>query len=523
MDNQHKLNQLTSKPLFSFLIIVAFVIVKLNHIGVSFFWDESWVYAPALRIMAENGPSLIPDAIPLEYSRGHPLLFHFLGGVWIKIFGPSNSSMHLFALSISIGFLLIARQFLSRLFSHNIAFWVLLILCFQNIFLAQSSMVLPEMLLATLSLGAVYFYWAKNKWLYFIMAALAILTKETGILVVISIVSYDVFINLINKEKAHVLIKSALTLSLPLIVLIVHMLYLKSAFGWYLYPEHTGMVNLDIISIFKRLGQVIADQILIQKRSWIALPFILLYIFDILKSQKFFNYIFLFVSVIICAFFYMKIGQQFALSNLFILLVTHWMVSKLIIEKNLKEQPLILFFIFILAYGLFSAANFYTVRYLLSTLIFTLIIPIYYLLEHSALKKFAPYYFLAIMGVFIANLYHPKDVNDVNLTYLNYSPVQSEVVSYFENENLYDAQINTMFLCSVALSDQYAGYRNTKTDFTFVNKENNQQVDYYIFYNIEDNPNRDRLIENNAGTMVKRIEKGNIWFEIWKEETKTDL
>ena len=205
------------------------------------------------------------------------------------------------------------------------------------------------------------------------------------------------------------------------------------------------------------------------------------------------------------------------------MLVTHYVISKIIINKNVDERPIVLFFIFIVIYALFAAANFYTVRYLLSTLIFTLIIPIYYLLEHSALKNMTPYYFIAIMGVFIMDLYHPNDINDVNLTYLNYSPVQTEVVRYFENENLYDAQINTMFLCSVALSDQFAGYRNTKDEFSFVNKENNRQVDYYIFYNIEDNPNRLRLIENGEGILVKRIEKGNIWFEIWQEEIKTDL
>ena len=180
-------------------------------------------------------------------------------------------------------------------------------------FFAQSSMVLPEILLATLSLGAIYFYWSKNRWMYFMMAALAILTKETGILVVISIISYDVLVHLLNREKISLLSKSAIILSLPLLVLIVHMLYLKSAFGWYLYPEHTGMVNLDIIVIFKRFGQVIADQIIIQKRSWIAIPFMLFYIYDILKSQKFFDYILLFVSLIICSFFYMKLGYQFAL------------------------------------------------------------------------------------------------------------------------------------------------------------------------------------------------------------------
>jgi hypothetical protein len=66
----------------------------------AFFWDEAWGYAPALKSMAQAGPSLLPGSISTDLSRGHPLLFHFLGGVWIKIFGETNLSLHAYAFSL---------------------------------------------------------------------------------------------------------------------------------------------------------------------------------------------------------------------------------------------------------------------------------------------------------------------------------------------------------------------------------------------------------------------------------------
>ena len=89
------------KVLF-FTLLFGLIIYKLKFLNLPFFWDESWVYAPSLRMMHDNGPSMMPNIIPIEYSRGHPLLFHFLGGVWLKIFGTSLISFHSFALFISV-------------------------------------------------------------------------------------------------------------------------------------------------------------------------------------------------------------------------------------------------------------------------------------------------------------------------------------------------------------------------------------------------------------------------------------
>src|SRR4051812_16040636 len=81
--------------------VVGFILFKIPHLYLPFYWDEAWVYAPAIKIMSQQGLSMLPGAIPVEYSRGHPLFFHFLGSGWIKLFGDNNFSVHCFALLIS--------------------------------------------------------------------------------------------------------------------------------------------------------------------------------------------------------------------------------------------------------------------------------------------------------------------------------------------------------------------------------------------------------------------------------------
>ena len=104
-----------------FTLLFGLIIYKLKFLNLPFFWDESWVYAPSLRMMHDNGPSMMPNIIPIEYSRGHPLLFHFLGGVWLKIFGTSLISFHSFALFISVLVIIAFFFFTTAFFNVKIA------------------------------------------------------------------------------------------------------------------------------------------------------------------------------------------------------------------------------------------------------------------------------------------------------------------------------------------------------------------------------------------------------------------
>lgn len=87
--------------------LIGWILIRAQYLDMAYYWDEAWVYVPGIQHMAETGPSLLPDAIPEYYSRGHPLLFYFLGSIWIKIFGSSYVAFHAYPLLISVICLLV--------------------------------------------------------------------------------------------------------------------------------------------------------------------------------------------------------------------------------------------------------------------------------------------------------------------------------------------------------------------------------------------------------------------------------
>ncbi|MFA4853543.1 MAG: hypothetical protein WC599_13585, partial [Bacteroidales bacterium] len=102
------------------ILVIAFIIIKIPYLSLPYYWDEAWVYGPALRIMESHKLSLLPDALPVYYSRGHPLFFHFMGALWLRIFGTSLVASHIYALFISIALLISVYIFCKQLFSKEV-------------------------------------------------------------------------------------------------------------------------------------------------------------------------------------------------------------------------------------------------------------------------------------------------------------------------------------------------------------------------------------------------------------------
>mgnify|MGYP003340450085 CR=1 FL=1 len=77
-----------------------------------------------------------------DLSRGHPLLFHFIGGCWIKLFDDSLFSMHSFAFTLSI-ILFFSCFFIGfKLFGPLEGFFVAVGTITQNLVFGQSDPVL---------------------------------------------------------------------------------------------------------------------------------------------------------------------------------------------------------------------------------------------------------------------------------------------------------------------------------------------------------------------------------------------
>lgn len=169
------------------LVAFAFILFKLPYLSLPYYWDEAWVYAPAVKAMHENGISLLPWAIPPELSRGHPLLFHVLGALWMRAFGDTFTAMHSLPLCISILLILASYWLGARLGGEWMGASAALLVASNEMLLAQSGLLLPEVTLALLMTLAVIAYLARFPWLYLITCTLALWTKETALVLVIAV------------------------------------------------------------------------------------------------------------------------------------------------------------------------------------------------------------------------------------------------------------------------------------------------------------------------------------------------
>jgi 4-amino-4-deoxy-L-arabinose transferase-like glycosyltransferase len=215
-------------PLLFIIVLIGFVVFKWAHLKFPYCWDEVCFYGPAVGFMYKNGISLSPQALPIDYSRGHPLLFHFLAVSWMNVFGPSLRSLHLFALSISITLLISIYLFCRNFFSEKMALTAIVIIIIQPVFLVQSSLILPEVLLALFLITALFAYLSDYNILYWFSAACAIMTKETAIVLFCSIPTYEFILFLRNKEKNYSLfIKKLFFIISPVFVWVLFLFWQK--------------------------------------------------------------------------------------------------------------------------------------------------------------------------------------------------------------------------------------------------------------------------------------------------------
>lgn len=170
------------KNLFFIIPVVILLIIQIPNLGLPYFWDEAWSYFPAIKKMAEVGPSLMPGVLPIDYCKGHPQLFFFITSAWMKIFPDNIIMMRILPLLFSIALLVAIYVGLLKLANWETAIIASLLLSVQSMFLAQSIFLLPEMLLTLLFVLSFFFFLQKKFTAYAITSSLMVMTKETAII-----------------------------------------------------------------------------------------------------------------------------------------------------------------------------------------------------------------------------------------------------------------------------------------------------------------------------------------------------
>lgn len=243
-------------PQLSWLLLiigcVVFVGLKWQDLSLPMYWDEIGVYGPGILFMLDHGISLLPEGLDPELSRGHPLLFYFLFASWSKIVGYSLLKLHFLALIITLS-LFVSVFYISKKISPDLsALLMTFYLMAQGAVFAQSVLALPEMLLSLEILWALYFFSQKRYTGYFIWASLALLTKESALVLPIACASWHIWLFIRKKEDFQ--LKTLLFACLPVAPYIGFLLIQKQTHGWYFFPYHMELVNMNSTEILKKLG-----------------------------------------------------------------------------------------------------------------------------------------------------------------------------------------------------------------------------------------------------------------------------
>ena len=229
---RHEIPSYTPIWLFS-IALLAFVALKIPHLGLPFFWDEAGVYGKMVFEFATHDLSLHPKAIDQWLSRGHPLLYPNIIAIGCKLFGTSVTVAHAGNFILACALVISMFFHLSKAFHPWVGLGASLILMSMPLFFTQSVFVLPEVALALMLWWTTWAFIHKNYIIYILAGTCAILIKEPALIWIGALFGWSLVFDRLA------LYKKLLWLA-PYIPFGVFLLIQKQTFGWYFFPYHTG-------------------------------------------------------------------------------------------------------------------------------------------------------------------------------------------------------------------------------------------------------------------------------------------
>lgn len=421
------------------VVVLVFIILKLQTIATPYFWDELGVYVPGALMMKDNHTiGLLPSCLEPLYSRGHPLLFVFLQAIYFKIFGDNVVSGHSFSIILGCVTLLVFYWCSKDLFNKKTALLASVLLAVQPVFFAMAGVVLPEMMLTVFLIPAI---WAiiRKRWLVCaVFSTLAMFTKEAAI--IIPGVAFIVLLMDGIREKELLKGKRFLHLLLagtPLILFAIFLFIQKKQNGWYLFPEHLGYIKPS------ELGD---------------------------KSIKIFKDIF--------------IAQGRFFTSIFLLI-------GLLKFRAERQNPIFLVvFIFVLLGVLSAGLNFYLMRYILFIIPFTILLSTHFglLLIEQTNKKFQAtltLFFVVVSASLSVLFLNGNKFNDTaDMSYLKVVNCEKEAINWVEKQPWSDSLVEANFPVIQGISEKRNGYLTGEPIPHSVNFE--KKTKYGVLFHLND-------------------------------------
>lgn len=458
------------------LVLCLFFFLKLDVCALPYYWDELGVYSQAALHMYDHGPSLLPGDIPEILSRGHPLLFMFIYGCFFKIFGTSVIGVHIFSVLISILFVAISYRLAERFFSAEVALLSSLLLIVQPLFFAQSVFVLPEIMLGVFSLLSIYYYLRQKIGVAVIWAALALLTKETAIVLPVVLLVME-GLKFFRKEiTTKQMVVKMLIIFIPYYVFGIFLVIQRIQNGWFFYPYHTGFISFSSSNMYFRL---------------------LGYLKFLLISQGRFTWLLIFLMAIPVAIFRDKISFRNWVAN-------GW---KELAPQTFVNLTLLVYIAGILGY---SALNYPLQRYIL------LIYPVFTIFVVNLVLGFAKdkkilSYATVLLFMFISIFFIKSNTKtgDEDMSYTDLLSVQKEISHYFNSPEMAKKAIACDFPVSSGFFDPRLGFVTHKGYHITIDISNefDPSQDYYIFTNPGNLPDK-KIFENDKMELVKKFQQG---------------
>ena len=246
-----------SRLTFGLGFIATFGAVALLHyplLRLPYLWDEAGYYIPAALDFLRHG-LLIPQS---TLTTGHtPLLSICLALAW-RLVGYAPLVTRLTMVAFAVGTLVALYALGRTLTSHETAFWACLLLGLSPLFFAQSTLALLDLPAAFTTTLAVWALLRRRMGWFAVAASLAVLTKETAIIIVPVAV---VFVCLYRKPPAK---STWLWLATPVVTLGVWAVYYHHLTGYWTggatYLQYNLYSTLEpgriAASLLRRLYQV---------------------------------------------------------------------------------------------------------------------------------------------------------------------------------------------------------------------------------------------------------------------------
>ncbi|HEU4717449.1 MAG TPA: glycosyltransferase family 39 protein [Bacteroidia bacterium] len=463
------------------LLSLALVIFKWKDLSLPAYWDEGFPYVYAIRYLADHHLTLLPSGMPPLYSTGHPTLFYFLAAAWMKISGTGIATAHIFPLAISVVLLFAVYRFGKIFFSEWAGVFAVLLLATRAVFLAQSSMLLPENLVALFMLLAFEAWLKKRNWLYFTWASLLLLTKEPGLVFIGVIGLYDFFTLLRTREIPFgKKIRILAVIASPVLPAVLFFIVQRIQLGWFFFPRHIHSFETTPGEYYDKLVKGFG-------------------------SQFFVYYGGLFITIAIASL--LAYGRK------------QLKYITAVQRTFLRTVPLI-----VVAYILFFSFSFPIPRYILC------LYPLWFLMAGflatqllQPVKKFAAPALLFLLAAIQAGYaYDIRSQADFDLGYADGVRVEQQAIDWCVKNNYMNSPVFAQEILQRGMTSDADGFVSPENIFHNVGHSFNDSTRLFIFTSFLPEPNETEARKLPL-ELLQRFTSGKAWIEIWTWKTGDSL